>query len=197
MFQKNSPLTIKADRDGSVSGLAWSFAHAPDLQGDHILASAFRHGSNIPMLLEHKHQVGDWHDVSVDDDGLRVSGQIDKSTRLGREVVAKAADGQLSGLSIGFAGEFQRSGSNRIFVSADLAEVSIVAKPANVGARVTAIKSLNECSRISDFQRTLKQQLGITKRQAQLVARELWPLWQEQPEEQEQLLTTLNNFSLR
>ena len=196
MFHKASPLEVKAEPDGTVSGIAWSFAHAPDLVGDHVLASAFRYGDSLPMMLEHKSSIGRWSEINVDDAGLRVSGSIDKTTREGREAAAKAADGSLSGLSIGFAGEFQRSGNNRIFVSADLAEVSLGARPANVGSRVTALKSLNDCDRISDFQKLLKQQLRISKRQAERAARELWPLFHND-QDPDEIVGLLSTFSLR
>lgn len=197
MFQKTSPLEVKAEPDGTVSGIAWSFAHAPDLVGDHVLASAFRYGDELPMMLEHKSEVGRWSEINVDSDGLRVSGSIDKTTRQGREAAAKAADGSLSGLSIGFAGEFQRSGENRIFVTAELAEVSLVSQPANIGSRVTALKSLMDCDRISEVQKLLKQQLRISKRQADMVAREIWPLFKSNDQEVDQLVDVLHSFSLR
>lgn len=197
MFRKASPLEVKAEPNGMVSGIAWSFAHAPDAVGDHVLASAFRYGDSLPMMLEHKSSIGRWSEITVDSYGLRVNGQIDKTTRDGREAAAKAADGSLSGLSIGFSGEYQKSGNNRIFVSADLAEVSLVARPANAGSRVTALKSLNECDRISDVTKLLKQQLRISKRQADIVAREIWPLFKNTDQDTDELVGLLSNVSLR
>ena len=193
MFTKSSPIEIKAN-GGSVEGIAWSFAHAPDLVGDHILPAAFAFSDTVPMQLEHKSAIGTWSSVTVDADALRVSGQIDRSTKAGKEAAAKAADGGLSGLSIGFAGEFQKSGSNRIFTKAELAEVSLVSQPANTGARVTAIKSLAECQSIAEFEKSLKDRLGISRRQARAIANTAWPIFNESDDAE--IIETLSQFSL-
>jgi len=195
MYTKNSPIEIKADPGGNVEGIAWSFAHAPDQVGDHILPGGFRYSDSLPMKLEHKGDIGSWQRVTVDADAVRVSGEIDKSTKAGRETAARAADGELSGLSIGFAGEFQKSGTNRIFTSAELAEVSLVSRPANTGARVTAIKSLGECESISEFEKSLKDRLGISRRQARAIANTAWPLFNT--EDPDDIAGILKSFSLR
>ena len=194
MFTKSSPIEIKADPGGTVEGMAWSFAHAPDLVGDHILPAAFTHADRLPMKLEHKGDIGQWERVTVDDGGLRVAGQIDRSTKAGRDAAAQAADGALSGLSIGFAGEFQKSGTNRIFTRAELAEVSLVSQPANTGARVTAIKSLAECQSIAEFEKSLKDRLGISRRQARAIANTAWPLFNS--EDPDDIAGILKSFSL-
>ena len=194
MYTKHSPIELKAEPGGNVEGIAWSFAHAPDQVGDHILPGGIRHGDTLPMKLEHKGEVGTWSHVGVDSDGLRVAGEIDRSTRAGKETAARAADGDLSGLSIGFGGEFQKSGKNRIFTSAELSEVSLVSRPANTGARVTAIKSLHECQTIAEFEKSLKDRLGISRRQARAIANTAWPLFQ--PEDPEDIAGILKSFSL-
>jgi len=194
VFTKHSPLTIKAAPDGHVEGIAWSFAHAPDQVGDHILPTSFRFGETLPMLLEHRDQIGLFEKVSIDSDGLRVAGRIDKSTREGQEAAAKAADGELSGLSIGFSGEYQTSGTNRIFTLAELAEVSLVARPANTGARVTAVKGLTECQSIAEFEKSLKDRLGISRRQARAIANAAWP--QFNPQDPDDIAGMLEQFSL-
>ena len=149
MYLKHSPIEIKAEPGGHVEGLAWSFAHAPDQVGDHILPAAFRYAETLPMRLEHKAVIGQWDELGLDDSGLKVAGNIDRTSKAGREAAAKAAAGELSGLSIGFAGQFQKSGRNRIFIEAQLEEVSLTGKPANTGSRVTAYKSLSECQSIT------------------------------------------------
>lgn len=195
MFTKSSPIEIKAEPGGNVEGIAWSFAHAPDQVGDHILPAAFRHDERLPMRLEHKGEIGSWERVSVDDDGVRVAGKIDRTTRDGREAAARATDGELSGLSIGFSGEYQKSGTNRIFTRAELTEVSLTGRPANTGSRVTAVKSLHECQSISEFEKSLKDRLGISRRQARAIANTAWPLFQ--PEDPQDIAGILSQFSLR
>ena len=174
-FSKTSPLEIKAESSGHVEGVAWSFAHAPDAVGDHLLPGGFSVASErLPMRLEHGEDVGAWESTSIDDQAFRVVGQIDKSTRLGRETAARAAGGELSGLSIGFSGEFQRSGPNRIFTRALIEETSLTTRPANAGGRVTAVKSLNDCTALPEFEKALAQRLGLSRRQAATIAPQLF-----------------------
>lgn len=179
MFTKHSPLEIKAEPGGHVEGIAWSFSHAPDQVGDHILPAAFRHAERLPMKLEHTAVIGLWESIGVNEQGLYVGGDIDRSSKAGREAAAKAADGQLSGLSIGFAGQFQKSGRNRIFTEAELQEVSLTGRPANTGSRVMAVKALDQCQTIAEFEKSIKDALNISRRQARTIANQAWPLFHQ------------------
>lgn len=199
MYQKTSTLELKdVTGSGAVAGVAWSFLDAPDRQGDHILPAAFsRHSGDLPLMVEHKGDpVGSWHGFDLDDDAFHVEGSIDRTTKQGKEVIARARDGDLRSLSIGFAGRYEKSGHSRIFTELELNEISLVSQPANAGARVTSIKTLTDCSRISDFQKLLQRSLGLTGSKARIAAQQLWPMFHEH-DEADQLLGILNQFSLR
>ena len=199
MFQKSSTVAIKdITGTGEVAGVAWSFVDAPDRQGDHILPSAFdRHSGDLPIKVEHKGDpVGRWHQYELSDTAFSVQGQIDRTTREGKNTISRARDGDLRSLSIGFSGSYQKSGKERIFTDLQLTEISLVQQPANAGSRVVAVKSLTDCTKISDFQKTLKRQLGISNAQAKHIASLVWPTFHdEQPDDD--FVDILSQFSLR
>lgn len=198
MYTKTSTYEIKeATPRGEVAGIAWDFAATPDADGDFIMPSAFRRSGSPPqMLVEHKGEsIGQWQDVAVSDDGVAVSGQINVSSKSGREAAARAADGDLRALSLGFGGQFEKSGRHRIFSDIEVQEISLVRNPANRGARVTAFKSLNECDSIAEFEKTLKHRLDISRRQARVIANTAWPIFNE--EDPGDIVGILKSFSLR
>lgn len=93
------------------------------------------------MLWSHDptQPVGLWTDLTEDDRGLKVSGQILDTTRRGKETRALFAAGAVSGLSIGFRARkdsFDKTGV-RMISDVDLAEISLVAIPAQPGARAS------------------------------------------------------------
>ena len=199
MFQKSSTVQLKdITGSGEVSGVAWSFVDAPDRQGDHILPSAFdRHSGDVPLKVEHKGDaVGRWSRFALSESSFEVEGQIDRSTREGQNTISRARDGDLKSLSIAFSGTYQKSGKERIFTSLELDEISLVKQPANAGARVVAVKSLSDCTKISDFQKTLKRQLGISNAQAKQLAALAWPTFHDQDPASD-LADILSQFSLR
>ena len=195
MYLKSSPIQLKAEPGGHVEGVAWSFGHSPDQVGDFVLGSAFRFDERLPMRLEHKSVIGQWEQLGVTQDALHVSGEIDRTTKAGREAAAKAAGGELSGLSIGFSGTFEKAGKHRIFTEANLEEVSLTARPANVGSRVTAVKALSECQSLCELEKSLKHGLSISRRQARALAQAAWPLFNE--DDPQDLAGILSQFSLR
>ena len=199
MFHKTSSIELKdVTGSGEVAGVAWSFLDAPDRQGDHIIPAAFsRHSGDIPIKVEHKGDpVGSWHGFDLDDEAFRVEGHIDRTSKQGKEAIARARDGDLRSLSIGFAGQYQKSGRSRIFTELELSEISLVKQPANAGARVTTVKTLAQCERISDLQKALQHGLGMTGSKARIAAQTLWPMFNEH-DEAEELLGILNQFSMR
>ena len=199
MFTKSSTVVLKdITGSGEVSGVAWSFIDAPDRQNDHILPQAFeRHTGDVPLKVEHKGDpVGRWNKFELSDTAFSVEGQIDRSTREGQNTISRAKDGDLRSLSIAFNGSYQKSGPTRIFTDLSLTEISLVKQPANAGARVIAVKSLNDCTKISDFQKVLKRQLGISNAQAKQIASTVWPTWHEDNPD-ENFVGILSQFSLR
>lgn len=198
MHIKTSHYEIKeATPSGEISGIAWDFQATPDADGDFIMPSAFKSGPAPAMLIEHKGDaIGSWPELTVDESGVSVAGQIDKATRAGREAIARARDGDLKALSLGFAGHYEKSGRHRIFSGVDVKEISLVRNPANRGARIVAVKSLAECSTLTEFEKSLKQRLGISRRQARAIASAAWPQFNQTDPAADELADLLSSFRL-
>jgi phage head maturation protease len=108
--------------------------------------------------------------------GLKVEGKLTLEVEKAREAHALMKDGAL-GLSIGFrvpagGASFGKSG-DRVLTEVDLAEVSVVALPANTNARITGVKS------IRDFESVLRDELGFSAREARRLASGGWRALEE------------------
>lgn len=179
----DSEFEIKSVEDtGAFTGYASTFGNI-DEQGDRIVAGAFettlkkRH----PMLFwQHNpgDPIGTWTHLQEDRRGLFVEGQLLLDAENGRRAhgLMKMKPPGLTGLSIGFGipdggAERQRNGVRRI-TEIDLWEISLVSFPANVRARVNAVKSLLEDSNLlpskSDFEALLRE-MGLSCKEAKLV----------------------------
>ncbi|WP_333822419.1 phage major capsid protein [Pinisolibacter sp.] len=133
---------------GLVAGYASLFGKPADTVRDVIAPGAFAASiaRRLPeMLREHKGDpIGTWTDVTEDDLGLRVTGRFDLSTQAGRVAHADVLAGRMDGLSIGyFAKKSDRAGDGvRTLREVDLAEISIVRRPASSRARILSVKSM-------------------------------------------------------
>lgn len=134
------------DEAGAITGTAWPFG-APDRTGDVITPQAFAGavGKTLPMLAGHTDPVGVWSSITTDTEGLKVAGRLlidDVPEAKATRALVKA--GAVTGLSIGFMTRkaAPRKGGGRTISDLELLEVSIVAVPANAGARITSAKEL-------------------------------------------------------
>lgn len=136
-----------AGEAGLVAGYASLFGKPADTVHDIVVPGAFAASiaRRLPqMLREHKGDpIGEWTDVTEDDLGLRVTGRFDLSTQAGRSAHADVLAGRMDGLSIGyFAKKSDRAGDGvRTLREIDLAEISIVRRPASSRARILSVKS--------------------------------------------------------
>ncbi len=137
------------DDAGAITGKAWDFS-SPDRVGDVIEPRAFAGavGKSIPMLFAHDQAqaVGVWDSVSIEADGLSVSGKLlVKDVARAAEVRALVLAGGITGLSVGFITKKStpRKGGGRTIQNLDLVECSLVAIPAHPNARITSQKELN------------------------------------------------------
>lgn len=145
------PFQFKAAADGrpAVGGYGSVFGTV-DSYGDVIAPGAFgaslaRHaekGTMPAMLWQHNSDwpVGRWTEVSEDETGLRVAGEL-ADTQLGRDASALLRMGAITGASIGFVtrkAEMDQETGVRTLTELDLWEVSLVTFPANEDARVEA-----------------------------------------------------------
>jgi HK97 family phage prohead protease len=128
-----------------------------DRTGERVVPGAFQaslkrwsaSGKMIPVLADHDGVVGsvvgkvDPRMSAETKQGLEVAGHLDTSTELGARVYRLIKEGSLS-WSIGYTipeGGRRKAGRVTELAQIDLAEISVVATPANEGTRTLSIKS--------------------------------------------------------
>jgi HK97 family phage prohead protease len=122
----------------------------------------------IRMMLEHVDLIGGFpiDSVSVNSEGLFGTGEINLETQLGQETFALAKQGILTDFSMAYTvTKEHEEGGNRIADSVDIFEASIVAEPANQGAKIASLESLTP--------RDLERALIATGRFTRATAHEL------------------------
>jgi len=131
--------------DGTIEGIAVRF-DTLDSYGTTFDRRAFTGlAKRLPMLWSHDPQqvVGSWSQLTVADDGLRVSGKLNLAVQRAQEVRAMLADGDIEGISIGFETlkAEAKAGGLRHITKVKLHEISLVAMASVPGSRVTAVRS--------------------------------------------------------
>ncbi len=168
---KESQLEISDE--GIIEGYASVF-NGVDSYGDTIAPKAFDHvitkGDLPTMLYGHDPMsvpIGKWTEMSVDDVGLKVKGQLNLNNAKAKEVFDAIKFGSLTGLSICFScseeGYEQKDPddlcSGCLIKAIDrLYEISVVNLPADDNARISSYKSadFNDCNDIKGFEKCLR-----------------------------------------
>ncbi|MGW5522276.1 HK97 family phage prohead protease [Gordonia sp. NPDC003950] len=143
--------------DGEFIGWASTYGNI-DAQGDRVVKGAFAasvksitDGDVLPVLWEHvkndpRMQVGQIKSAEETDEGLRVHVALDLDTETGRAAYKAVKSRRVKSLSIGY-GVLQATkaadGAQEL-KSLDLVEVSLVARPANDRATITASKAADK-----------------------------------------------------
>jgi HK97 family phage prohead protease len=152
MNLKKLDFEVKAlDESGVIEGYGAAFGNV-DLGNDVIVRGAFAKGiasaKSLPaMCWQHdmSSPIGVWKEISEDDNGLRVKGQLCLDTQAGKEAYALLKMGALKGLSIGYGvdkgGSSYRKDGVRELKELSLHEVSLVTVPMNPQANITAVKA--------------------------------------------------------
>lgn len=164
---------IEAKDEGIISGYASVFGGV-DSYGDTIDAKAFDHviakGDLPTMLYGHNAYsvpIGKWTEMSVDEVGLKVTGQLNLNNEKAKEVFDAIKFGSLTGLSIGFSCDedgFELKDEDDLWSGcliksiSRLYEISVVSLPADNSARISECKSVDftACGSIKDFERCLR-----------------------------------------
>jgi HK97 family phage prohead protease len=144
-------LRLAADNPGLIEGYAAVWG-ARDAFGDVLRPGAFTRslaahsaaGTRPLMLRNHDPDriIGAWQTVIEDAKGLRVAGALVLENRDGADAHALLRAGAMDGLSIGFRTVKAAPGSGgRIVHDVELIEVSLVGRPAQPLARITAVRS--------------------------------------------------------
>lgn len=124
----------------------------------------------VPMLWQHRaaEPIGIYSDVSEDDHGLHVKGQLNLEVQKGREAYSLMKQRALSGLSIGYATkreQIDEAANHRKLLEVDLWEISPVTFPASDPSRIDAVKSVQT---LSDCEALLRE-AGMSVSEAKLV----------------------------
>jgi HK97 family phage prohead protease len=209
MFAKIIHTKFATGTAGRFTGIAASFSSTPDRQGDIIVPGAFAatlsqwdaRGGRIPVLLNHDHgqPIGALVSARETPAGLEVEGQLAAEVEGAERAMRLLETGALS-MSIGYAipqgGARLRADGVRELVVVDLAEVSLVAIPADPRAVVRQAKAS-----IRDFEAAVRDALFLTKSEARRLAAVGYPalVRDAQPEHAETLdpriVAALNRFA--
>lgn len=157
---------------GSVFGVKDSYDEvvAPGAFAD-TLAAQKASGKMPALLWQHRsgEPIGVYTDMSEDNIGLKVSGQLALKTARGAEAYELLKMKAISGLSIGFVpreDSYDRVTGIRTLKKVDLWEVSLVTFPANDAARIQGVKSIEEITDLKGAEAYLRDSAGMTRSQA-------------------------------
>ena len=200
---------IKTDESGSrFSGYASVFGGV-DSYGDTILPGAFKKTlsqQSPKMFFDHQWSlpVGKWVAISEDSKGLYVEGELTAGLALATDVGAALRHGTLDGLSIGGYlkrdGYTEKDGTRSIHEWSNLMEISVVAFPADDAARVADAKSdlltlIDEVETIRDFERLLRDAVGVSKSAAVRIVAKARALVERREAERDAVAEVQNRLS--
>lgn len=149
---------------GEFEGYASVFGGV-DSYGDTIQPGAFAETletreRTVKMRWNHFGPViGKYIEIEEDDKGLFVKGQLTPGHSVAEDVKASLVHEAIDGLSIGFMlGDYEeKPDGGRNIKSVKLVEISIVEEPADLGAKITSIKSaIAEASRLCEIELILR-----------------------------------------
>ena len=151
--QKTSTFQIKhIEENGIFSGYASVF-DCIYFKNDQVLPGAFKKSlqtwrakNDWPKMLwqhNHHHPIGVWLDMTEDDIGLLVKGQLLLDVQKGKEAYALLKRGIVSGLSIGFSLSKASPSikGHQLLEEIELHEISLVTFAANPKSKVEWVKS--------------------------------------------------------
>lgn len=160
----------------SFEGYASKFGGV-DAYGDRIDPHAYDRtikpkNRQRPVRLRWNHYgpvIGKWLEMSVDDVGLKVMGELTPGHRVAEDVYASMKHGAVDGLSIGYWPKkiemIEEAGRKiRLLKEIELFEVSIVEEPADLGAKIGDVKSaLAACASIREVEALLRDAGGLSR----------------------------------
>jgi len=173
------PAAEKAGAPFTVSGYGSTFGGEPDSYGDIIAEGAYTEtlkawnsGKRGPLQIFWNHNpdqvIGKWVGLAEDRKGLLVTGELTPGHAKAADVVASLKHGAVSGLSIGYRPKKITKLANGVnqLDEIELRELSIVTRPANVNARILALKGLEEAGTVREFEAMLHD-CGLSRREAE------------------------------
>ena len=163
----------------SITGYGSTFGGKPDAYGDVIAPGAYtetlKHwmsGKSGSLQIYWNHNpdavIGKWVGLSEDKRGLLAQGELAPGNTLASDIAALVKHGSVSGLSIGYRPKkiTKLAGGINQLDEIELRELSIVTRPANVNARILALKGLEEVGTVREFEAMLHD-CGLSRREAE------------------------------
>jgi hypothetical protein len=162
---------------GRFTGIAASFSGQPDRHGDVLQPGLFertlrdweRRGARIPLLFNHDRNdpIGSLREAQETSEGLAVEGELAlEANPTAQKTYSLLRAGGLAlsiGATVPSGGAVLRSDGVRVLRQVDLIEVSAVSVPADPGAVIRVVKSLDSPAEWQDVLR----QAGLSKRQSE------------------------------
>lgn len=160
---ESSEVKFSSDGSGVIEGYASTFGGV-DSYGDTVEPGAFSNtikARQRPIQLRWQHfgpVIGKWVDVKEDEKGLYVKGELTEGHSLAQDVHALLKHGAIEGLSIGYfatkAEDNEHGGRN--LKEIELVEVSIVESAADLNAKVTDVKAVEDAATLKDIEMILR-----------------------------------------
>jgi len=155
-----------------------------DSDGDIIEPGAFAQALKnqsraVAMFFNHRRNeipVGKWLELSEDNKGLYVRGELTPGNPQSEALKAAMVHGTVGGMSVGFSaakGDVTSIATGYSFRNVSrLSEISVCTFPANEAATVSTLKSMETIESIRDAENWLRESAGLSKSEAQaLIAR--------------------------
>lgn len=170
------------DESRTIEGYASKF-NGVDAHGDTIAPGAYAKtiaNRERPVRMRWNHfgpVIGKWTQLSEDDQGLYVKGQLTPGHSVAENVYASLKHGAVDGLSIGFyASDVEEKEDTRLLKEIELIEISIVEEPADLGAKISQVKEfselINSIESLKDAETCLRDACGFSRSAAKaLVSR--------------------------
>jgi HK97 family phage prohead protease len=180
MHQIARRFTVKAIKeDGTFTGMASVFG-AVDHHDDIVAPGAFAACldgiskgamNRPPMLWQHwsDQPIGVFPSLAETAEGLECEGKLALRTQMGAECYELMKMGAISGLSIGGytrADSMDAKSGVRTINEFELWEISVVTFPANDGARIAQVKTIEEIGDLAGAERYLREVGRLPRSQA-------------------------------
>jgi len=167
-------IELKFDSDTGVFEGYASVFNGVDSYGDTIMPGAYKktlkkRDRTVKMRWNHYGPViGKWTEMREDERGLYVKGELTPNHSVAGDVLASLKHGAIDGLSIGFypAKYKEDEEGKRTLQEIELVEISVVEEPADLAARVTAVKAdIEQIETMKEVEQILRD-AGFTKSSA-------------------------------
>lgn len=161
---------------GVIAGTALHFDQM-NSNGWAVASGAIDAAARLPVMLwahDDASVIGKWTSVRIIGGSLQVRGELNLEVARAKETLALLTNGDVSGLSVGLSvdeADVKRQEDGWLFTKVQLAEISLVAVPADSEARISTVASVRS---LRDFERFLRD-AGFARQFAAKLASRGWP----------------------